>query len=318
MKIIFAGTPDFAAKHLEIVLHSKHEVLSVLTQPDRESGRGKKINLSPVKQTALDNNIDVYQPESLKTKEVFDKLKNIDPDLILVVAYGLLLPKDILELPKFGCVNIHASLLPRWRGASPMEHAIMSGDKNIGVSYMEMSQGLDEGPVYEMHECSLEQNDTLSTVEERFIQLSEKKLVSFLDNLESGTIKHQAQDETKATFSPKIDKRLLQIDWQGNSSTEIIRKINALSSKYGTHTFLGGKRIKIHRAQNFESDVNLDPGYISIKDDQLVVFCKDASAILIEQVQMEGKNIVSGKDFIAGYIGLIRENENFPRNKVMG
>ena len=311
MKIIFAGTPDFAARHLEIVLHSKHEVLSVLTQPDRESGRGKKINLSPVKQTALDNDIDVYQPESLKTKEVFDKLKNTDPDLILVVAYGLLLPKDILELPKFGCVNIHASLLPRWRGASPMEHAIMSGDKNIGISYMEMSQGLDEGPVYEMHECPLEQNDTLSRVEEKFIQLSEKKLVSFLDNLESGTIKHQAQDETKATFSPKIDKRLLQIDWQGNSSTEIIRKINALSSKYGTHTFLGGKRIKIHRAQNFESDVNLDPGYISIKDDQLVVFCKDASAILIEQVQMEGKNKVSGKDFIAGYIGLIRENENF-------
>ena len=311
MKIIFAGTPDFAAKHLEIVLHSKHEVLSVLTQPDRESGRGKKINLSPVKQTALDNDIDVYQPESLKTKEVFDKLKNTDPDLILVVAYGLLLPKGILELPKFGCVNIHASLLPRWRGASPMEHAIMSGDKNIGISYMEMSQGLDEGPVYEMHECPLEQNDTLSRVEEKFIQLSEKKLVSFLDNLESGTIKHQAQDETKATFSPKIDKRLLQIDWQGNSSTEIIRKINALSSKYGTHTFLGGKRIKIHRAQNFESDVNLDPGYISIKDDQLVVFCKDASAILIEQVQMEGKNKVSGKDFIAGYIGLIRENENF-------
>ena len=311
MKIIFAGTPDFAAKHLEIVLHSNHEVLSVLTQPDRESGRGKKINLSPVKQTALDNDIDVYQPESLKTKEVFDKLKNTDPDLILVVAYGLLLPKDILELPKFGCVNIHASLLPRWRGASPMEHAIMSGDKNIGISYMEMSQGLDEGPVYEMHECPLEQNDTLSSVEEKFIQLSEKKLVPFLDNLESGTIKHQAQDENKATFSPKIDKKLLQIDWQGNSSTEIIRKINALSSKYGTHTFLGGKRIKIHRAQNFKSDVNLDPGYISIKDDQLVVFCKDASAILIEQVQMEGKNKVSGKDFIAGYIGLIRENENF-------
>ena len=311
MKIIFAGTPDFAAKHLEIVLHSKHEVLSVLTQPDRESGRGKKINLSPVKQTALDNDIDVYQPESLKSKEVFGKLKNTDPDLILVVAYGLLLPKDILELPKFGCVNIHASLLPRWRGASPMEHAIMSGDKNIGISYMEMSQGLDEGPVYEMHECPLGKNDTLSMVEEKFIQLSEKKLVSFLDNLESGTINHQAQDETKATFSPKIDKRLLQIDWQGNSSTEIIRKINALGSKYGTHTFLGGKRIKIHKAQIFESDINLDPGYISIKDDQLVVFCKDASAILIEQVQMEGKNKVSGKDFMAGYISLIRENEKF-------
>ena len=311
MKIIFAGTPDFAARHLEIILQSKHEVLSVLTQPDRESGRGKKINLSPVKQTALDNDIHVYQPESLKIEGVFGKLKNTDPDLILVVAYGLLVPKDILELPKFGCVNIHASLLPRWRGASPMEHAIMSGDKNIGISYMEMSQGLDEGPVYEMHECTLEQNDTLSRVEEKFIQLSEKKLVSFLDNLESGTIKHQAQDGTKATFSPKIDKRLLQIDWQGNSSTEIIRKINALSSKYGTHTFLGGKRIKIHKAQSIESDINLDPGYISTKDDKLVVFCKDASAVLIEQVQMEGKNKVSGKEFIAGYISLIRENENF-------
>ena len=311
MKIVFAGTPDFAAKHLEIVLQSKHEVLSVLTQPDRESGRGKKINLSPVKQTALDNDISIYQPESLRTEKVFSNLKNIAPDLILVVAYGLLVPKNILELPKHGCVNIHASLLPRWRGASPMEHAIMSGDRNIGISYMEMSEGLDEGPVYEMHECQLEQNDTLSIVEEKFIRLSEKKLVSFLDNIESGTIKHQAQDETKATFSPKIDKKLLQIDWQGDSSIEIIRKINALGSKYGTHSFLGGKRIKIHKAQSFESDNNLDPGYISIKDGQLVVFCKDASAILIEQVQMEGKNKVSGKDFIAGYINLIRENENF-------
>tara|TARA_B100001173_G_scaffold52360_1_gene43086 strand:- start:820 stop:1413 length:594 start_codon:yes stop_codon:yes gene_type:complete len=192
-----------------------------------------------------------------------------------------------------------------------MEHAIMSGDDNIGISYMEMSEGLDEGPVYEMHECPLEQNDTLSSVEEKFIQLSEKKLVPFLNNLESGSLKHHEQDENKATFSPKIEKKLLQIDWQGNSSAEIIRKINALSSKYGTHTFLGGKRIKIHKAQSFESDINLDPGYISIKEDQLVVFCKDASAILIEQIQMEGKNKVSGKDFIAGHISLIRENENF-------
>ena len=143
-------------------MQSKHEVLSVLTQPDRRSGRGKKIILSPVKQAALDNDILVYQPESLKTEEVFDKLKNTDPDLILVVAYGLLVPKNILELPKFGCVNIHASLLPRWRGASPMEHAILSGDNNSWISYVEMSQGWEEGPVYAMHACPLEQHDTLS------------------------------------------------------------------------------------------------------------------------------------------------------------
>ena len=311
MKIIFAGTPDFAAKHLEIILKSKHEILSVLTQPDRESGRGKKINLSPVKQTALDNDISVYQPESLKTEKVLSNLKNMAPDLILVVAYGLLLPKSILELPKYGCVNIHASLLPRWRGASPMEHAIMLGDKNIGISYMEMSEGLDEGPVYEMHKCSLEVYDTLQAVEEKFIRLSEKNLVSFLDNLESGTIKHKAQDENKVTFSSKIDKKLLQIDWQGDSSIEIIRKINALGSKYGTYSFLGGRRIKIHKAISNVSEINHDPGYISVKDDKLVVFCKDDSSILIEQIQMEGKNKISGKDFIAGYLDLIKENKNF-------
>ena len=311
MKIIFAGTPEFAARHLEIVLQSEHEVLSVLTQPDRKSGRGKKINFSPVKKTALDNGISIHQPESLGIEKVFSDLKNITPDLILVVAYGLLVPKKILELPKYGCVNIHASLLPRWRGASPMEHAIMSGDKNIGISYMKMSEGLDEGPVYEMHECSLKEYDTLHTVEEKFIQLSEKYLVSFLDNLESGSIKHKAQDENKATFSPKIDKKFLQIDWQGDSSIEIIRKINALGSKYGTHSFLGGKRVKIHRARRIESGIKHDPGYISVKDDKLVVFCRDASSILIEQIQMEGKNKVSGKDFIAGYLDLIKKNGNF-------
>ena len=311
MKIIFAGTPNFAAKHLEIVLQSRHEVLGVLTQPDRKSGRGKKINLSPVKKAALDNDIPVYQPESLRKEEIFDNLKIINPDLILVVAYGLLVPKDILDLPKYGCINIHASLLPRWRGASPMEYAIMSGDKKIGISYMEMSEGLDEGPVYEMHKSTLMENDTLAEVEEKLIQLSDTNLVSFLDNIESGTIRHEAQDRSKATLSRKIDKKLLQIDWQRESSTEIIRKINALGSKYGTHSFLGGKRIKILKAKNFKSEINLNPGYISIKDDKLIVFCKGSSSILIEQIQMEGKKRVSGKDFIAGYISLIKENENF-------
>ena len=174
-----------------------------------------------------------------------------------------------------------------------------------------MSEGLDEGPVYEMHECSLKEYDTLHTVEEKFIQLSEKYLVAFLDNLESCSIKHKAQDENKATFSPKIDKKFLQIDWQGDSSIEVIRKINALGSKYGTHSFLGGKRVKIHRARRIESEIKHDPGYISVKDDKLVVFCRDASSILIEQIQMEGKNKVSGKDFIAGYMDLIKENRNF-------
>ena len=161
MKIVFAGTPDFAKQHLEMVLDSKHEIIGVLTQPDRRSGRGKKLQSSAVKDLALRKGLLVMQPEVLKNDETVKRLTDLNPDIILVVAYGLLVPTDILNIPKLGCINVHASLLPRWRGASPMEYAILNGDKEIGVSYMKMSEGLDEGPVYEMHATDLTENDDL-------------------------------------------------------------------------------------------------------------------------------------------------------------
>ena len=186
MKIVFAGTPDFAKQHLEMVLDSKHEIVGVLTQPDRRSGRGKKLQSSAVKDLALRIGLLVMQPEVLKNDETVETLTDLNPDIILVVAYGLLVPTDILNIPKLGCINVHASLLPRWRGASPMEYAILNGDKEIGVSYMKMSEGLDEGPVYEMHATDLKENDDLKYAEEKLINLSRENLNIFLDKLEEG------------------------------------------------------------------------------------------------------------------------------------
>ena len=174
MKIVFAGTPEFASKHLELLIESDNTILKVLTQPDRKSGRGKKMNFSEVKEVALREGIEVLQPESVKTDEFANTLRELSPDLLLVVAYGIIVPKQILEIPKYGCINIHASLLPRWRGASPMEHAILSGDKKSGITFMKMTKGLDEGPIFETHECSLDADDQLTDLENKLFNLSKK------------------------------------------------------------------------------------------------------------------------------------------------
>ena len=311
MKIVFAGTPDFAKQHLEMVLDSKHEIVGVLTQPDRRSGRGKKLQSSAVKELALRKGLLVMQPEVLKNDETVETLTDLNPDIILVVAYGLLVPTDILNIPKLGCINVHASLLPRWRGASPMEYAILNGDKEIGVSYMKMSEGLDEGPVYEMHATDLKENDDLKSAEEKLINLSRDNLNIFLDNLEEGKAKHFAQDHQKASLAPKIVKDLLQIDWAQETAETIVKKINALGSKYGTYTYLGDKRIKILKAKVNLSKLDKGPGYIEPSKENLVVQCDKNSSISIDVIQMQGKNRVSGQEFVSGYEDLIREHKFF-------
>ena len=311
MKIIFAGTPKFASEHLKIVLESGHEVSCVLTQPDRRSGRGKKINYSPVKELAIEKNLNILQPNTLKDPNLEKEIRGMSPDVILVVAYGLLVPKNILDLPQFGCINVHGSLLPRWRGASPMEYSILKEDKKSGLSYMQMSEGLDEGPVYETHECSINHEDNLGRLEEKLIALSKENLNSFLGRLEKGQLKPKDQDSNLATFAPKISKEILQLDWVNQNAQNIICKINAFEPKYGAYFLLGGKRIKIHKAKEISSLPSSIPGTISILENEMIISCKDATSVQIEIIQMEGKNKVSGKDFIAGHISLIRENENF-------
>lgn len=311
MNIVFAGTPLFASRHLEVLLDSEFHISCVLTQPDRVSGRGKQIELSPVKQLSIKKGLDLLQPISLKENDIVTKIRNQKPDLIFVVAYGLIVPKEILEIPKLGCINVHGSLLPRWRGASPMEHAIMHGDEKTGLSYMKMTEGLDEGPVYEMHECNIESQDKLSNIERKLIGLSEKNLLTFLKKIEKKEIECIEQNHKVATFAPKIKKQELEINWENIHSSDLIKRVNALSEKYGVHTFLGDKRIKIHDVSEVDSNELSAPGEIKISDEGLIASCKNNSKVKINRLQMEGKNQVSSKEFLSAYIDIIEKCKNF-------
>ena len=311
MNIVFAGTPLFASQHLEILLNYDFHISCVLTQPDRVSGRGKKFEPSPVKKLAINKGLDLFQPNSLREKDVFKKIQNLKPDLIFVVAYGLLIPKEILEIPKIGCINVHGSLLPRWRGASPMEYSILHGDSKTGISYMKMTEGLDEGPVYEMHDCIIMPTEKLSDIEKKLIGLSETNLISFLRKIENDEIKCQEQDHGKATLAPKITKKELQIDWENIDSSGLVKKVNALSEKYGIHTFLGNKRIKIYEVSEVNTILATSPGEIEIQNDELIVGCKDGTKVRINKMQMEGKNQVNSREFLSAYIKLIEAFKYF-------
>ena len=314
MNIIFAGTPQFAADHLKLLIDSHHKIKCILTQPDRGSGRGKKIKSSPVKEIGLDNGIEVLQPTSLKDESILRSLKSDKPDLMLVVAYGLLIPKEVLEIAERGCVNVHASILPRWRGAAPMEYSIYSGDNESGISYMRMNEGLDEGPILEIHKCKIEKEDDLGSLESKFVELSKKSLLNFLKKFEKGELKETTQENSKATFAPKINSDFQKIDW-GCVSIEIERKIRALNPKYGAFTFLGNKRVKIYKSSPAENTSKLSPGSIDISEDgKLLVGCSEETAIKIDTVQMEGKSVVQSEEFVRGYRSLIIQEDKFSSN----
>ena len=314
MNIIFAGTPQFSADHLKILLDSQHKVKCILTQPDRGSGRGKKVKPSPVKEMGLDNGIEILQPSSLKDESIIRSLESVEPDLMLVVAYGLLIPKKVLGIAEKGCINIHASILPRWRGAAPMEYSIYSGDEETGISYMRMTEGLDEGPVLEIHKCKIEEEDDLGILENKFVELSKKSLLNFLEKFEKGELKEIPQDNSKATFAPKINSGFQQIDWQCGSE-EISQKIRSLNPKYGAFTFLGNKRVKVYKSSPAENASNLSPGKIDISvDGKLLVGCNQETAIEIDEVQMEGKSVVKSEEFVRGYRALIRQEDKFSSN----
>ena len=314
MNIIFAGTPQFAADHLKLLIDSHHKIKCILTQPDRGSGRGKKIKSSPVKEIGLDNGIEVLQPTSLKDESILRSLKSDKPDLMLVVAYGLLIPKEVLEIAERGCVNVHASILPRWRGAAPMEYSIYSGDSESGISYMRMNEGLDEGPILEIHKCKIGKEDDLGSLESKFVELSKKSLLNFLKKFEKGELKETPQEDSKATFAPKINSDFQKIDWSCVSS-EIEQKIRALNPKYGAFTFLGNKRVKIYKSSPAENTSKLSPGSIDISEDgKLLVGCSEETAIKIDTVQMEGKSIVQSEEFVRGYRSLIIQEDKFSSN----
>ncbi|MAS59013.1 MAG: methionyl-tRNA formyltransferase [Gammaproteobacteria bacterium] len=313
MKIVFAGTPNFSADHLKILQDNKRKIELVLTQPDKKSGRGNKYNPPPVKAFAEKVNIRVLQPKRLKNNiEIEHILKEINPDIILVIAYGLIIPKEILKIPKIGCINIHASLLPRWRGAAPIERCILNGDTKSGLTFMEMDKGLDTGPILERFSCEISPLDTSETLENKLINISKKKLDDFLSKLEEGDIKKSKQDENLATYAEKITKKETQIIWEKHTSTEIDRMIRSFLTKQGAFTYLGDKRIKILKAEKINKNLKLNPGgFLINKLNEIEVSCKNNSSLRIMLVQLENKTPSPAQDFTRGYKSLIDFNSSF-------
>ena len=250
MRIIFAGTPDFAAAHFEYLLknHSSLsealEIVAAYTQPDRKAGRGKKLLPPPVKSLALEHQIPVFQPTTLKSEEEQNRLKGFGADIMIVAAYGMLLPKAVLEIPRLGCINVHASLLPRWRGAAPIERAIIAGDTESGVTIMQMDVGLDTGDMLLKASCPISESETGDSLHDKLISLGQPALLESLNQFIERSITAEKQDDSQSCYAPKLNKAEGQIDWREPAGL-IERKIRAFTSSLASYSVLNGERLRI-------------------------------------------------------------------------
>jgi len=226
LKIIFAGTPEFAALHLEALLGADFNICAVITQEDKPAGRGRKLTSSPVKKVAEKHNISIYQPKTLKDQEIQEIINKLNPDIIVDVACGLLVPKIILDMPKYGCINVHPSLLPRWRGATPIQRAILNGDKETGISIMQMDEGYDTGPVLLQKKCLIEESDTTKTLHDRLVKLGIKTLIEAIEKLLTSSLHAVKQDESGSCYAKKFEKTEAVIDWE-KSAIELDRQVRA-------------------------------------------------------------------------------------------
>lgn len=297
MNIIFAGTPDFSVPSLQALLDSPHDVVAVYTQPDRPAGRGRQTLASPVKQLSMKHNLPVCQPESLKPATVQQQLDNWQPDLMVVVAYGLLLPPAVLALPRLGCVNVHASLLPRWRGAAPIQRAILAGDKETGVCLMQMDAGLDTGPVLACSSCEIAMDDTGERLHDRLSLLGARLLSQNLAALENGELDARPQDESLASYAGKLHKSEARIDWKA-SAPDICNKIRAFNSWPVAETRYNGRQLRIWQASPLPTDSDAGPGtVVSASRAGIEVACGEGR-LLINKVQLPGARVIDAGDFI--------------------
>jgi methionyl-tRNA formyltransferase len=259
LNIIFAGTPAFAAVALEGLLHSSHHIKAVYTQPDRPAGRGQKLTASPVKEIALKYNVPILQPASLKNPEEQKYLRDLNADLMIVAAYGLILPKAILEATRLGCINIHPSLLPRFRGAAPIQRAILAGDKKTGITIMQMNEGLDTGPMLYKTECEITEQDTSKTLHDKLAVLGKETLLTALEKLSS--LNPEPQNDSLATYAHKISKEEAKLDWN-LSAEELNRKIRGFNPWPVAYCALGDKILRVWEAQVIKKEINETPGKI--------------------------------------------------------
>ncbi|MBC3766615.1 methionyl-tRNA formyltransferase [Neptunicella marina] len=294
LKVIFAGTPDFAAKHLQALIDSQHEVVAVYSQPDRPAGRGKKLQASAVKQLALEHKLAVYQPQSLKTAEAQQELAAIDADIMVVVAYGLILPQIVLDTPRLGCLNVHGSLLPAWRGAAPIQRSIWAGDKKTGVTIMQMDKGLDTGAMLTKAEIEIEATDTSASLYDKLAELGPNALLDTLENINN--IQAIAQDNELATYAEKLCKAEAQIDWQ-LSAEQLERNVRAFNPWPVAFFMLQDNAIKVWQAKVVQQSGQ--PGTILQADKNgIVIATGDNQALCITQLQIPGKKPMSAADIL--------------------
>lgn len=300
MNIIFMGTPDFAVHVLKALIDSKHSVLAVFTQPDKPKGRGHKLSPPPVKVLAEQNGIAVYQPVSLKkdADEYLKIINNINPDIIVVAAYGKILPKEVLDIPKLGCVNVHGSLLPKYRGAAPIQWAVINGEKETGITTMLMNEGLDTGDILLSEKTEIGENETASELFDRLSLMGAELLLKTIDALQRGEIIPQKQDDSKATYAQMLSKDLSKIDFN-RPAREVHKKICGLSDWPCAVTSINGKRLKVYRSEIVSNtNPNALPGEV-IDEKNFTVACIDGSIRFIE-VQAEGSRRMKSEDYLRG------------------
>lgn len=296
LKIIFAGTPDFAARHLDALLASEHQVVGVFTQPDRPAGRGNKLTPSPVKVLAQAHDIPVFQPKSLKPEENQHLVADLQADIMVVVAYGLILPKAILVMPRLGCINVHGSLLPRWRGAAPIQRSLWAGDTETGVTIMQMDVGLDTGDMLHKLSCPITAEDTSASLYEKLAQLGPQGMLLTLDLLASGNAKPEVQDEALVSYAEKLSKEEARLDWS-LSAVQLERCIRAFNPWPMSYFMIEEQPVKVWQATVLPHQ-NKQPGEIVHADKQGIQIATADGVLNLVSLQPAGKKAMSAQDLL--------------------
>lgn len=297
LKLIFAGTPDFAARHLAALLSSDHEVVAVYTQPDKPAGRGQKLTASPVKDLALAHDLPVYQPASLRNEEAQVELAALGADLMVVVAYGLILPKAVLDTPRLGCLNVHGSLLPRWRGAAPIQRAIWAGDAETGVTIMQMDVGLDTGAMIRKVSCTIASDETSASLYDKLAELGPQALVDTLDAMAAGDTTAEAQDDALANYAQKLSKEEARIDWS-MEAVAIERCIRAFNPWPISWFEVADQTIKVWQAEVIDSDHGQPVGTLLKADKQGIDVATGKGVLRLLTLQPPGKKAMSVPDLL--------------------
>ena len=296
MKIVFAGTPDFAVPTLQALLDSEHQICGVYTQPDRPAGRGRKLTASPVKALAVSANLPVFQPENFKQAGALEELAALEPDLIVVIAYGLILPQAVLDIPKFGSINVHGSLLPRWRGAAPIHRAVMAGDDKTGITIMKVVKKLDAGDMLYKIECPINADSTSSELHDQLAEIGAQGLIQVVNQIEQGTLIAEPQDEALVTYAHKLEKNEAMLDWQ-KSAQELDRQVRGLNAWPVAQTLYKGEVLRVWRSEVIDGESDLPAGTISCQQHALDVATGNGVLRLLE-VQLPGGKRIAGKDFL--------------------